>query len=212
MPITLAPTSGAPPMERFVTRGGIAVSRAVEELPFAFAEAAIEVLVDQLDHHPGLLLSSGCDYPDRYTRWDVGFVDPPLRLTGRGRAFCVACLNERGQVLLPAIADTLKRLPDIAFLEPGDGKLDGLVREAGDPGAEEQRTRQPSLFSVIRGLLDLFASDADPHAGLYGAFGYDLALQFEPISQRMPRAAASRDLLLYLPDELFVVDRRRERA
>src|SRR5262249_40196521 len=48
--------------------------------------------------------------------------------------------------------------------------------------------------------------------GLYGAFGYDLAFQFEPIRLRRPRPPEQRDLVLYLPDDLVVVDHQRERA
>ena len=47
---------------------------------------------------------------------------------------------------------------------------------------------------------------AEPMLGLYGAFGYDLTFQFEPIRPAQSRVAGARDLLLYLPDELLVVD------
>jgi anthranilate synthase len=68
------------------------------------------------------------------------------------------------------------------------------------------------VFSVLRGLIALFAAEDEPHLGLYGAFGYDLAFQFEPIKLRLERPGAQRDLVLYLPDELVIVDHRRERA
>tara|TARA_B100000676_G_C18072797_1_gene845483 strand:- start:1568 stop:3283 length:1716 start_codon:yes stop_codon:yes gene_type:complete len=47
---------------------------------------------------------------------------------------------------------------------------------------------------------------ADEHLGLYGAFGYDLAFQFEPIDLKLPRLATQQDLVLYVPDEIIVVD------
>jgi len=53
---------------------------------------------------------------------------------------------------------------------------------------------------------------ADPHLGLYGAFGYDLAFQFEPVRLRRERPAGQRDLVLHLPDEIWVLDRKREEA
>jgi anthranilate synthase len=53
---------------------------------------------------------------------------------------------------------------------------------------------------------------ADPHLGLYGAFGYDLAFQFEPVRLRLDRPRDQRDLVLHLPDEIYVLDRRREEA
>jgi anthranilate synthase len=64
----------------------------------------------------------------------------------------------------------------------------------------------------LRALVDLFFSPDDQHLGFYGAFGYDLALQFEPLRLRLERPADQRDLVLYLPDELIIVDHRREQA
>lgn len=36
---------------------------------------------------------------------------------------------------------------------------------------EEERSRQPSIFSVIRAIVRTFHSEGDPQLGLYGAFG-----------------------------------------
>ena len=47
------------------------------------------------------------------------------------------------------------------------------------------------MFSALREIIADFAGP-DPHLGLYGAFGYDLAFQFEPVRQRLnasPRPA-----------------------
>ncbi|MEI9982768.1 MAG: hypothetical protein WDN69_05885 [Aliidongia sp.] len=70
----------------------------------------------------------------------------------------------------------------------------------------------PALFSILRTLTRLFASPDDRHLGLYGAFGYDLVFQFEPMALRLKRAADQRDLLLYLPDEILVVDQMKQEA
>jgi anthranilate synthase len=72
---------------------------------------------------------------------------------------------------------------------------------------------QPSLFSVVRSLVDLFGYDSDESGdlqlGLYGAFGYDLTFQFESIKLAQERDPTQRDLLLYLADEIVVVDQSR---
>jgi len=68
------------------------------------------------------------------------------------------------------------------------------------------------VFTVIRAVVDLFHHAGEPHLGLYGAFGYDLAFQFEPIRLVLPRPAGQRDLVLYLPDELVIVDHQRQMA
>ena len=41
--------------------------------------SAIEPVIDALDERRGVLLASSYEYPGRYTRWDMGFVDPPAR-------------------------------------------------------------------------------------------------------------------------------------
>ena len=51
---------------------------------------------------------------------------------------------------------------------------------------EEQRSRRPTVFSALREIIAAFAGP-DPHLGLYGAFGYDLAFQFEPVRQQHRR-------------------------
>ena len=195
--------------ERYVTRGGIAVHRTIEDIPIA---GAIEPVIDALDTRRGALLTSSYEYPGRYTRWDMGFVDPPLALTARERHVRLSALNERGRVLLPAMEAAVRRLAEVTWRETPDGDLEGLVAAPTKRFAEEERSKQPSVFTVLRALIELFESPADPHLGLYGAFGYDLAFQFEPIRLARPRPADQRDLVLYIPDELTIVDHRRERA
>ena len=67
------------------------------------------------------------------------------------------------------------------------------------------------MFTALREVAAAFGC-ADPHLGLYGAFGYDLAFQFEPVQLRLDRPAGQRDLVLHLPDEIWVLDRMREEA
>ena len=197
------------PEASYHTRGGLLVHRVEEEIP---VEGATDPIVDALDGHRGVLLASSYEVPGRYTRWDIGFVDPMVQIVARGRDFRIEALNDRGRVLLPAIARCVAATPSIRLGAARDGVVEGCAEPAAGRFPEEQRSRQPSVFSVLRALVDLFASQEDRHLGLYGAFGYDLALQFEPLRTRLPRPAGQRDLVLYLPDEIVVVDHRRERA
>jgi anthranilate synthase len=191
------------------TEGGIRVHRSVETIPVA---GAIAPLVHALDSHRGVLLASTYEYPGRYTRWDMGFADPPLVLVARGRDFRIEALNARGRVLLAPVAGALRALDAVERIAAGEEAVEGTVRAPAGRFAEEDRSRQPSVFSVLRALVALFRHPGEPHLGLYGAFGYDLAFQFEPIRLRLPRRPEQRDLVLYLPDELVVVDHRREVA
>ena len=193
----------------YETRGGIVVSRETELLP---ADTGIDSLVERLDAECGVLLASHYEYPGRYSRWDVGFVNPPIRITGRGRQLEIASCNERGEVLLPALAEQVRRLECAEQVESHDRALRVAIAPPRERLPEEQRSRQPTVFAVLRGLIDLFRCEEDLHLGLYGAFGYDLALQFEPLEQRLPRAPDQRDLVLYLPDDITVVDNDRNVA
>ena len=195
--------------DHYHTRGGITVHRVIDDLP---AADTIEPILDALNNQRGALFASSYEYPGRYTRWDMGFINPPLAVGGRGLNFWVSALNERGGLLLPAITAVLEKLSAVASLEVRGPDLIGSVTPTRERFPEEQRSQQPSLFSVLRALVQLFYSTAEPHLGLYGAFGYDLAFQFEPLRLRLERPADQRDLVLYLPDELIVVDHRRERA
>ena len=94
-------------------------------------------------------------------------------------------------------------------LDSNPNKIVVTVASSSEPGTfnEEDRSRQPSLFSVVREITHLFSyNGGDGQLGLYGSFGYDLAFQFEPITLKQIRENSQRDLLLYLPDEILVVD------
>src|SRR5690348_14327961 len=71
---------------RYQTKGGIVVERETAAQPYSPADTA---LADRIDERRGVLFSSSFEFPGRYSRWDMGFVDPPLVLTARGRRFWI---------------------------------------------------------------------------------------------------------------------------
>ncbi|MEO5323250.1 anthranilate synthase [Mesorhizobium sp. CC13] len=189
--------------ERFVTGGGIAITRERHETAYA---GAIEAYIDGLNSRRGAVFSSNYEYPGRYTRWDTAIIDPPLVISARGRSMKIEALNARGKALLPVIGRTLGNLAEVTIGETS-ARLIGL--EVAKPGrifTEEERSRVPSVFTVLRAITALFKTDADSNLGLYGAFGYDLAFQFDPVEHKLERKQSQRDLVLFLPDEVLVVD------
>jgi anthranilate synthase len=242
---------GAPPVRpkggHYLTKGGVQVTAHVDRLTFSnqhdskenggsklstttTSASAIEDIVTKLDYRKGVLLTSSYEFPGRYARWSLGFVDPPLEISGRGLTCTISALNDRGKVLMPAIHRVIKQLKDDNILEsftttssdqsdlsetPEIMIIKARVVQAGQVGtfSEEDRSRQPSLFSVVRALVDLFGYEGgDRQLGLYGAFGYDLTFQFEPIDLKITRDIEQRDLLLYLPDKIVVVDQDKRDA
>jgi anthranilate synthase len=195
--------------QSYITKGGIRITREIRTRDYQPADTA---LAEALDTRRGVLFSSSFEFPGRYTRWDMGFVDPPLVFTARGRRFSIEALNERGRVLLEAVAGSLAGESATLIERAGPDQVSGEIEETDQRFPEEKRSRQPSVFSVLRALIDLFASPEDQHLGLYGAFGYDLVFQFEPMRLRLPRPEDQRDLVLYLPDEILVVDHMRQIA
>ncbi|MCH9673973.1 MAG: anthranilate synthase component I [Gammaproteobacteria bacterium] len=196
--------------KELTSHGGVNIQRTTWALPY---EGAGSALIDQLDNRRGVLLASSFEYPGRYTRWDMGFVNPPLEVSTQGRAVTIRALNDRGQVLLPAAHAALQGNDHLTELErPDERTVQAMVVQPTGTFPEELRSKQPSVFSVIRALIKFFRVDSDPYLGLYGAFGYELAFQFDPIALRLERDADQRDLVLYLPDELVLVDHRATRA
>jgi anthranilate synthase len=190
----------------YLTAGGVRVTRRAD----AFDPAEMAQLTRQVQDRPGGVLSSGMEYPGRYSRWHLAYVDPPVQFAARGRRIRASALNERGMVLLPVIAAAMCRVTG-ADLDGCNRHAEVLIPESDEVFTEEQRSRQPTVFSALREIIAAFAGP-DPHLGLYGAFGYDLAFQFEPVRLRLPRDASARDLVLHLPDQIWVVDRKRETA
>ncbi|RVA08856.1 anthranilate synthase, partial [Mesorhizobium sp. M7A.F.Ca.US.002.01.1.1] len=133
-------------------------------------------------------------------------IDPPLVISARGRAMRVEALNGRGEVLLPVIGKALGSLADITIAETSKRLIRLDVAKPGRVFTEEERSRVPSVFTVLRAITALFKTEEDANLGLYGAFGYDLAFQFDPVDYKLERKPSQRDLVLFLPDEILVVD------
>ena len=187
----------------YMTKGGIGISRKSHADDY---DTAISKMLERIDTRRGAVFSSNYEYPGRYTRWDTAIVDPPLGIEANGRKVCVIAYNERGKLLLPVIANALRSHDHVGSLDWSEARLEVQIAARGKVMSEEQRSRVPTAFSAVREIVDLFRSDEDPNFGLYGAFGYDLAFQFDDIEEVMQRPEDQRDLVLYLPDEILVVD------
>jgi anthranilate synthase len=196
-------------LDRFTTPTGLIVERRRTELPYA---SALDGFAERLDRERGALFSSGVDYPGRYSRWEFGFANPPLEIIGRDRELRLQALNLRGEALLHLLAPIVASTPKASVTRQDTRALALRIEPAAAPFREEERSLQPTLVSPLRRLIAEFAGYVDPFLGLYGGFGYDLLFQFEPIAQRHRRPADVKDLHLFVPDQIVVVDRRKEVA
>lgn len=189
--------------EAYQTRGGVTATR--KRRPTSYADA-ISSYVDKLDERRGAVFSSNYEYPGRYTRWDTAIVDPPLGISSFGRKVWIEAYNGRGEALLTMIAEALASVDDLALGARTATRLDLDVKLPSRVFTEEERSKMPTVFTVLRAITALFYSEEDSAIGLFGAFGYDLAFQFDAIDLKLTRPDDQRDMVLFLPDEILVVD------
>lgn len=191
---------------RYRTPHGIAVTRTSSRLPYS---KGMRHLLRELDTHRGFYLSSGYEYPGRYSRWDIASLRPPLEIVGYGRRLEFRPLNLRGEMLAQMLYRVLAEHPHWESLALEAGVLRGRLRPLPELFPEEERSKQPSAFSILRALIQEFRHPKDSRLALVGAFGYDLLFQFDPIRLRMPREGA-KDLHLFLCDDIAFMDRKKE--
>jgi len=194
------------PQLRYTTPHGITVTRSETKLAFSRGLAHI---LKQLDVKRGAYFSSGYEYPERYSRWDVATVAPPIEIVGHERSLALNALNERGQVILRLLDPLLRGHNHWDCEPPTATSLVVHLRPLADRFPEEERSKQPSPFSLVRLLVQEFRNAADSRLMLTGAFGYDLLLQFDPIQQRLPRMD-QKTLHLFLCDDIYFMDRKKE--
>jgi anthranilate synthase len=191
---------------RYQTPHGITVSRLISRLPY---RKGFGRFLRELDEYRGIYLSSGYEYPGRYSRWDIVAVRPPLELIGFQREVTFRPLNERGAAINRMLATVLRDHPHWDDFREENGTLYGRLKPMPKVFAEEERSKQPSVFSILRSLIREFRSEHDDKLAFAGAFGYDLVFQFEPIPLRLPREGR-KDLQLFLCDDIIYMDRKRE--
>ena len=91
-------------------------------------------------------------------------------------------------------------------------RLVGRIRDSDPSQIRRKRSaEEPASCPSGPAIQTLYHPD-DPQLGLYGALGYDLMFQFEPINPSLSRKEQQRDVALFIPDEILVVDTREQQA
>ncbi len=196
------------PKLSYTTPSGIAVTRSDSQTDY---KKGLKHLLRKLDRFRGIYLSSGYEYPERYSRWDVASICPPLEIVAAGRDIDFRPLNKRGEALAQILFPVLENHPHWDEFGFQGAALHGHLKPLPKLFPEEERSKQPSAFSILRTLIDEFRSKEDARLALVGAFGYDLLFQFDPIDLTLPRAG-QKDLHLFLCDDIYYMDRKKERV
>src|SRR5215831_3249550 len=193
---------------RYTTPHGIEVTRTHSKANFR--KGLVHLLRD-LDRHRGIYLSSGYEYPGRYSRWDIASTCPPLEIVSYDREVQFRPLNARGERLLEILHPVLAEHPRWDEFEFAHRLMRGRLKPLPSLFPEEERSKQPSVFSLLRALIEEFRGEEDSRLGLVGAFGYDLLFQFEPIEKKLARNG-HKDLHLFLCDDIWFMDRKKEQV
>lgn len=157
-----------------------------------------------------MFLSSGIEYPGRYSRWDLGFIRPPLEFVSKNRELRINALSERGISLIDIFVDIMTEDPAVQVRQRNVRHLVLEIPQSTEIFPEEERSLQPSIFTPLRSLIRCFEGLEDDLLGLYGAFGYDLIFQFERIEHTHDRSSLTKEMHLFLPDSIYLLDRRKE--
>ena len=168
-------------------------------------------IIEKLNTEKGAYFCSSFEYPGRYTRWDIGFYNPPVEIRSSYHHFEIEALNEKGLLLVAYIYSLIYAQNYIASINYESGLIIGNIINDTSDFTEEMRSKQPSIFSLLRDIQKGFFNKEDSFIGLYGSFGYDLIFQFEKMAFTKKRDENKNDLVLFIPDELFIMDHRKER-
>lgn len=164
----------------------------------------VQAVIAKLDTQRGVMLTSRYEFPGRYTKYDIGFSNPPISIEAIDNKLYVEALNERGQVILPIFLQIISVYDQCKVTEQKDTKFVCEIYPIEGNFLEEDRSKMPHVMNVVRHLVKSF-SCSESHLGFYGIFGYDLGLDFMGV-KRIHERHDTRDLVLYFVDELFITD------
>ena len=135
---------------QYTTPHGITVTSSVSKVSY---QTGLRGILRKLDRQRGIYLSSGYEYPGRYSRWDIAAIAPPIELTASGRNMEIRALNQRGATINHMLEAVLKKHPHWESFAFADGNLKGTLKPLPKFFPEEERSKQPSAFSFFAHIL-----------------------------------------------------------
>src|SRR5579871_2144331 len=109
----------------FTTPHGIAVTRTVSKTGY---RRRLRHVLRDLDTCRGIYLSSGYEYPGRYSRWDIASTRPPLEIVSYDRRVEFRPLSIRGEILNQILLPVLETHPHWDSFACVDGALTGQLK------------------------------------------------------------------------------------
>ena len=133
--------------QSYTTPHGIVVTRTVSKVSF---RKGLAHLLRELDQHRGIYLSSGYEFPGRYSRWDIASTCPPLEIVSYDRRVEIRPLNQRGRKIAELFHGVLADHPHWSEFGFEGEILAGRLKPLPALFPEEERSKQPSVFSILR--------------------------------------------------------------
>src|SRR5260370_260433 len=153
---------------RYSTPSGIAVTRVVSRVNF---KKGLKSLLKDLDSHRGVYLSSGYEFPGRYSRWDFASTRPPLEIIAIDREVEFRPLNLRGEMLNQMLLPMLQRHPEWDSFALYGSALRGRLQPLPKLFSEEERSKQPAAFPMLRARIEEFRHPGDSRLAMTGEPG-----------------------------------------
>src|SRR6476660_7680578 len=122
--------------DSYSTPSGIVVDRTFSKIAY---ERGLRGLLHKLNTQRGIYLSSGYEYPGRYSRWDVAAVAPTLEIITADRDMVLRPLNSRGEVLNRLLEPVLRAHPHWESFALENGSLHGRLKPPPELFPEEER-------------------------------------------------------------------------
>ena len=193
--------------QNFVTKNNIHVLFTRDFMPIG---NHLDNITSRLDYEKGMILSSGIDYPGRYNRWEVGFVNPPVEIIATQSGVKFFALNDRGAFILIFLKFVLRQNTQLRVVEESNIFFRVEIIHSDEVFTEEQRSLQPSLVTPLNILIKEFSELKENMLGFFGAFAYELLYEFEPCQLKKIRSGKEEIYHLYFVDELYVIDKKRD--
>ena len=194
--------------QKFISKSGVEVS-----CTKTVCDAKIlETILNDMDYQKGMVLSSGIEYPGRYNRWEVGFVNPPLEIIATKGKVTFSALNPKGIVILDILKPILLGNTAVSLIFETEKKIEVSISYSDEIFSEEQRSKQPSVVTPLRAIIDDFKAMKENMLGFFGALGYELIFEFESCDLKHVRTEKDKLYHLYFVDELYATDKQREQS
>ena len=151
--------------ESYLTPGGISVTRTISKVSYA---RGLSGLLRKLDTQRGIYLSSGYEFPGRYSRWDIAALAPQLKAPADAAlAQAVAALDAKAEQL----ESKAKERRSLAGI---NNTLTNLATESGDGDRAPPEQYRQAFALCTANLQDALKSWQALQSGDLAALNADL--------------------------------------